>query len=991
MVVAWIYVPIGCLCILMCCWGVDNLIGLSSVSFPASVALLIILFPVLVLSQNVIGEAKTKTIIKIINIPAGFALRYINVFFMPSFAIGFVAMFATTVCMTWVLQFLLGSSKRAIVERAEEMGAENDNIPLTERHPSISNAPGHNVERSDESLALPSPAHDPTPIRGRHGPPESTQIIAALTSPRQDPLPLTTAQRWATYANSHLDTIVYASFFVMVGLPLYYTTTLTFLAHLPISVLSYYLASSAPKNFTRVVHPVILSSAFTIFGIYLLALSRKETLDTSLHAYATKTRYLQIFSGEARYLPLPGAGDVLSSLLDVSIVALALPMYNYRLELRRHFPSIILPNIVLAIASLFGYPALCNALTISPARSLSFASRSLTLALATPATQNLGGDLQLVAVLCIMSGVMGVLLGPTLLSWMKVPESDYITRGVAMGANGSAIATAVLLGRDPRAAALSSLSMTVKKVTALGPQLTPDVSDVSRDGGYSTLINGHSVWLYDDTECMDAKGSQLSFVSNTAAYTTHPVRNITTVTDFGVVNVGQEENGDLKNAILADTTVGTGGWVPFKRDELEFNQQMNGKERVAICQLRVSIYIGRRSFLTMFLGPGTSPTSISTTQAFLYAPLVYVDMKPQDPSKEYQGRGMTLITITAPSSGPVATRQGNLVIPGTEVGFGGFSTLLGRKSTDTAMAHDNEHRDVYLLGVTASGLQLARADVNDLNVFSKYIFWEPRNLNFSGTPPEKGLNDKKHIYMPGTFSSGSVFYSPYFSTFIMIYFNKMVDSTFYIRYLDLSSPLADDATWVPGGKNGKGVEAEDAEALVKYSWSAEQKLYVSPPGKGGFNYAGTPHPEFFNRQYFAKSLYPDRTPTKQRVNDWYGSSLVPEEEAGSDGRYLLISWTSQKVGGMDNNGIYEIQLALVEFDDIPVDPDVGWTPSRTSSTATTPSVRPTTTGNAQDPIHQIKTGSASRGRVDWTSYLFWAPVVLMLISGGFHHPMYVYG
>ena len=36
---------------------------------------------------------------------------------------------------------------------------------------------------------------------------------------------------------------------------------------------------------------------------------------------------------------------------------------------------------------------------------------------------------------------------------------DYITRGVTLGANSSAIATALLLVTDPRAAAFSSLSM----------------------------------------------------------------------------------------------------------------------------------------------------------------------------------------------------------------------------------------------------------------------------------------------------------------------------------------------------------------------------------------------------------------------------------------------------------------------------------------------------------------------------------------------------
>jgi putative effector of murein hydrolase len=44
---------------------------------------------------------------------------------------------------------------------------------------------------------------------------------------------------------------------------------------------------------------------------------------------------------------------------------------------------------------------------------------------------------------------------------------DYVTRGVALGGNSSAIATAVLLVSDPRAAALSSLSMSLFGIITL--------------------------------------------------------------------------------------------------------------------------------------------------------------------------------------------------------------------------------------------------------------------------------------------------------------------------------------------------------------------------------------------------------------------------------------------------------------------------------------------------------------------------------------------
>lgn len=56
---------------------------------------------------------------------------------------------------------------------------------------------------------------------------------------------------------------------------------------------------------------------------------------------------------------------------------------------------------------------------------------------------------------------------------------DYVTRGVTLGANSSAIATALLLKTDPRAAALSSLSMGLfGTVTVLFTSIPPITSAI---------------------------------------------------------------------------------------------------------------------------------------------------------------------------------------------------------------------------------------------------------------------------------------------------------------------------------------------------------------------------------------------------------------------------------------------------------------------------------------------------------------------------------
>ena len=103
MVVAWLYVPFGIMIILLACFEVDSLIGLSSVSFPTSVACMIILFFALICCELLLGDRKTRRVIhvrdsstikhmpsirdRLMGIQGGFALQHINILFSPSFVL----------------------------------------------------------------------------------------------------------------------------------------------------------------------------------------------------------------------------------------------------------------------------------------------------------------------------------------------------------------------------------------------------------------------------------------------------------------------------------------------------------------------------------------------------------------------------------------------------------------------------------------------------------------------------------------------------------------------------------------------------------------------------------------------------------------------------------------------------------------------------------------------------------------------------------------
>lgn len=66
---SWLTVPAGILAMLAACFGVDKLLGIGGVSFPASVACLIVLFFALLLSELALGEHRTRRFVAIVDIP----------------------------------------------------------------------------------------------------------------------------------------------------------------------------------------------------------------------------------------------------------------------------------------------------------------------------------------------------------------------------------------------------------------------------------------------------------------------------------------------------------------------------------------------------------------------------------------------------------------------------------------------------------------------------------------------------------------------------------------------------------------------------------------------------------------------------------------------------------------------------------------------------------------------------------------------------------
>lgn len=290
------------------------------------------------------------------------------------------------------------------------------------------------------------------------------------------------SRKFTILTTNYIDWFVYLLLFV-VSLPFYYIKSIhTFLPyHLGLTILAYYIALLIPQRWPqlrKVAHPILILTGEILFCCFIGSLiyhkGRPKGFLDDLKYYKTGKNYLNLFnnrividnSREHAMDPSnftatpkwPGCGDVLSSLMDISIVSLSLPMFTHRRDFVKNFWVLVPPILVSIALTFFIYPIVSYKIGIQSQRAIGFIGRSVTLALGTPLITALEGSVSLMAVCTILSGICGVLIGDTLFKLLRVPEGDFVTRGVTMGINCGAIATAHLLNVDPRAALMSSLS-----------------------------------------------------------------------------------------------------------------------------------------------------------------------------------------------------------------------------------------------------------------------------------------------------------------------------------------------------------------------------------------------------------------------------------------------------------------------------------------------------------------------------------------------------
>ena len=177
----------------------------------------------------------------------------------------------------------------------------------------------------------------------------------------------------------------------------------------------------------------------------------------------THTPYQTYFSG----------AQFIHFLLGPTTVALAVPLYDLRIQLAKNWLPILLGLFAGAVTAITSTVLIAGVLGASPETIISLAPKSVTTPIAMSIAEKLGGLPALSASLVVLTGVLGSICAGPLFLLLKVDSSS--AKGFALGLSAHGMGTSRAFQIDATAGAYGSLAIGLTGLTTaiLAPLLTP--------------------------------------------------------------------------------------------------------------------------------------------------------------------------------------------------------------------------------------------------------------------------------------------------------------------------------------------------------------------------------------------------------------------------------------------------------------------------------------------------------------------------------------
>ena len=210
---------------------------------------------------------------------------------------------------------------------------------------------------------------------------------------------------------------------------------------------------------TELLHSPLFGVALTLLVYRLAELIYRKTgfilFNPVALSIASIILLLKIFA--IPYGDYARGGNIILFLLGPSVVALALPLYQRRMEIFKRKLPILMGIFAGALTSIITAAGSAWLLGGSHKVVLSLVPKSVTTPIAIGIVEKIGGIAPLTAALVVLSGCLGAICGPEFCRLIGIRTPAAL--GLAVGTAAHGIGTARVLGEDRFAGAVAGLAI----------------------------------------------------------------------------------------------------------------------------------------------------------------------------------------------------------------------------------------------------------------------------------------------------------------------------------------------------------------------------------------------------------------------------------------------------------------------------------------------------------------------------------------------------
>lgn len=195
-------------------------------------------------------------------------------------------------------------------------------------------------------------------------------------------------------------------------------------------------------------------------GVYLLSIQIRKRVKTDLlHPLAVTLGVLillLILSGTT-YEEYRRGSEMIHFMLGPSVVALGYTLYDQSQHLKGRVGTILLSLFVGAVVGIVSVIGIAYILGANEVIVASMQPRSVTTPIAIALAEQSGGIPSLTAVVVVIAGIVGGIMGPPLFRLMGI--EDRIAKGLALGASAHGVGTSVAIQMGALEGAIAGLAI----------------------------------------------------------------------------------------------------------------------------------------------------------------------------------------------------------------------------------------------------------------------------------------------------------------------------------------------------------------------------------------------------------------------------------------------------------------------------------------------------------------------------------------------------